>query len=180
MNFAHVGIYVNDIDRMRKFYTEMLDFLVTDVGDLERPDGTRTTIIFLSRNPDEHHQIILAAGRPESINFNPINQISFRADSLATLVGYYARFQAKYSEPLDPASHGNAVSFYVPDPEGNRLELYWQTPWYVSQPMKEYVDLTLPVSVISETVERQARALPGFKSHALWSAEMSERMGLAK
>jgi catechol-2,3-dioxygenase len=178
LSFSHIGIYVHDLAVMEAFYTAMLDFTVTDRGDLPRGDGTRTPLVFLSRDPREHHQIVLAGGRPEILGFNPINQISLKADSLETLVNCHACFLARYPEPVDPVCHGNAISFYVPDPEGNRIEVYWDTPWYVSQPMKQFIDLNLPPTALLQAAERQARALPGFKPHDVWSGEMARRMGV--
>ena len=34
LEFSHVGIFVTDLDGMRDFYTRLLGFQVTDVGDL--------------------------------------------------------------------------------------------------------------------------------------------------
>jgi catechol 2,3-dioxygenase len=33
-----------------------------------------------------------------------------------------------------PLSHGNTLSLYFNDPEGNGLEVFWDTPWHVKQP----------------------------------------------
>lgn len=42
-------------------------------------------LVFLSRDPNEHHQLVLASGRPAESNppgFNVINQISLRVPDL--------------------------------------------------------------------------------------------------
>jgi catechol-2,3-dioxygenase len=177
LDFTHMGIFVCDLEMMAKFYCRMLDFTVTDRGILNRK-GKSTPLVFLSRDPGEHHQIVLAAGRPAISEFNPINQISLKAPTLETVLDYHGRFLSEDWQDIDPVSHGNALSFYAPDPEGNRLEIYWETPWYVSQPMGIQVDLTLPPGILLAQLEAHARTLPGFKSHAEWRAEMAERMGL--
>jgi catechol 2,3-dioxygenase-like lactoylglutathione lyase family enzyme len=59
--FSHVGLRVTDLAHMEDFYTRVVGLLVTDRGTL-RDDGP--TLVFLSRNPDEHHQLVLATGRP--------------------------------------------------------------------------------------------------------------------
>ena len=51
------------VPRMQDFYTRVLGFTVTDGGELETAEGSMT-IVFLSRDPREHHQIVLASGRP--------------------------------------------------------------------------------------------------------------------
>lgn len=177
VKFSHFGMFVHDIAAMERFYVDLLDFTVTDRGDLTRGAATRS-VVFLSRDPDEHHQIVLATGRPGDLPFNPINQISMRVATLAGLRAVYHRFVAAGRHGLDPVSHGNAISFYAPDPEGNRIEIYWNTPWYVSQPMVEPIDLGEPDDVLMPALEAVARTLPGFRPRSVWRAEMAQRMGL--
>ena len=178
LTFAHFGMFVTDIARMERFYTEVLEFTVTDRGQLTGPSGP-FDLVFLSRDPDEHHQLVLATGRPADSGFNPINQISFRCDSLSTLNAAYQRMIAAGARELIPITHGNAVSVYGRDPEGNRVEIYFNLPWYVTQPMREKVDLTLGDEELMRTLESHARSVPGFEPHERWRARMAERMGVA-
>jgi catechol 2,3-dioxygenase-like lactoylglutathione lyase family enzyme len=171
-------MFVTDLPRMERFYTDVLEFTVTDRGQLNGANGP-FDLVFLSRDPDEHHQLVLATGRPAESGFNPINQISFRSDSLATLKAAYRRLVAAEARELIPVTHGNAVSVYGRDPEGNRIEVYFNLPWYVTQPMREPVDLTLGEDELMRVLEAHARALPGFEPHAQWRARMAARMGLA-
>ena len=115
LSFSHMGIYVADLARMEDFYTRVLGFAVTDRGELGD-----LTIVFLSLDPREHHQIILATGRKDAA-FNPINQISFRLAELAGLQAMARRLQDEGAKDISPISHGNALSVYFRDPEGNRL-----------------------------------------------------------
>jgi len=176
-SFSHFGMFVNDIARLEEFYTRILEFTVTDRGQLSGPQGPMD-LVFLSRDPDEHHQIVLITGRPKDLPFNPINQISLKADSLATLCAMHRRLLAERVPGIVPVTHGNAVSIYVPDPEGNRLELYFDLPWYVSQPMRVPIDLTEEASLM-QRLEAHARTLPGFRPRSEWRAEMARRMGVA-
>ena len=41
---------------------------------------------------------------------------------------------------IDPVDHGTALSIYFPDPEGNRIEIYMATPWYIKQPHRQLID----------------------------------------
>ncbi|MBX6318664.1 VOC family protein [Pigmentiphaga sp.] len=177
LSFSHVGIFVTDIERMADFYTQVLDFTITDRGTLEGPNGP-FELVFTSRDPDVHHQIVLVAGRPAHIPFNVINQLSLMADSLETLKAYYRRLQEANVEELLPVTHGNALSVYCRDPEGNRLELYIDTPWYVSQPMRVPMPIELPSDELMAWAERHARGLPGFRSREEWRADMARRMGV--
>lgn len=178
LSLSHMGFYVSDVAREEDFYSRVLEFTVTDRGTLPTPQGD-VRLVFLSRDPAVHHQIVLASGRPEHLAFNPINQLSFEADSLATLRQFHARFVSEGLEEIRPVTHGNAISIYARDPEGNRLELFIDTPWYVDQPMRVPVDFDLTDAELMAAVERHARTLPGFRPRSDWQAEMAARMGLA-
>ena len=169
--FSHMGIYVTDAARMEDFYTRVLGFTVTDRGPL----GS-TTLVFMSRDPSEHHQIILATGRPQAQGFNPINQISFRMADFAGLREMHRRLAQERVQELSPVTHGNALSVYFRDPEGNRLELFIDTPWYVIQPLRIPMDMSLPDAELWAWAEREARKLPGFKPVGEWRAEIKGRM----
>ena len=103
LSFSHVGFFVRDIERMADFYTRLLGFAVSDRGQLGK-----TSFVFLTRDPREHHQIVLASGRPDELAFNAINQISFRMADFAGLRGMYRALQAeKGVTEIAPVSHGN-------------------------------------------------------------------------
>lgn len=171
---SHVGIFVTDLPRMLDFYTGFLGFAVSDRGGR---DGSE--IVFLTRDPREHHQVVLATGRPNDLPFNIVNQISFRVDSLDTLRELRAGLEKELAVELGPVSHGNALSVYFHDPEKNRVEILIDTPWYVPQPCRLPVDLSLPDDVLWASLEREARKLPGFKSRAAWAAEIEEKIAQA-
>jgi catechol 2,3-dioxygenase-like lactoylglutathione lyase family enzyme len=175
VQLAHVGIFVADIRRMEAFYTRFFDFTVTDRGVLGP-----TELVFLSRDPKEHHQLVLASGRPAELPFNIVNQISFRVASLDDLRTLHARLADEPVTEIRPGSHGNAWSVYFRDPEGNRLELYLDTPWYINQPFREPLDLSQTDEAILRETERLCRASPGFRSHAEWRAEMARHMAPAR
>jgi catechol-2,3-dioxygenase len=174
---SHIGLFVHDMPRMEDFYTRVMGFTVTDRGQLPGPSGP-IDLVFTSRDPDEHHQIVLASGRPATPGFNIVNQLSLKADGLASLREMHRRFVAEGLAPIAPVTHGNAVSVYAPDPEGTRLEIYIDTPWYVSQPMRVPVDLSLDDQALMQHVQSHAQGLPGFKPRAEWRAQMAARMGL--
>ena len=171
--FSHMGFYVRDLERMARFYKEVMCFFETDRGDL----GT-VQLVFLSRDPCEHHQIVLASGRPTDLPFSVINQISLRVPDLATLRAVRDRVRADPDvTELLCATHGNAVSIYFRDPEGNRLEVFLDTPWYCEQPLRETIDLDQSDEAVMAFAEALARSRPRFRSRAEWIAEMEQRMG---
>lgn len=172
--FSHLGIYVTDPARMEDFYTRVLGFAVTDRGMLGP-----VSLVFLSRDAREHHQIVLASGRPPS-GFNTVNQISFRMGDFAGFREMHRRLEKEGVAELAPVTHGNALSIYFKDPEGNRIELFVDTPWYVEQPVRVPLDMKLSDAELWAWAERDARARPGFRPVEEWRAELKRRLGRSR
>lgn len=176
LTFSHVGIYVKDMAPMVDFYTRFMGFAVADRG--ARTGGGE--IVFLTRDSGEHHQFVLASGRPDELQFNIVNQLSFRVDSLATLKEMHEGLkQEKKVSNITTLTHGNALSCYFHDPENNRIELLIDTPWYVPQPHRLLVDLTLPDAELWALIEKHVRATPGFKPVAEWKQEIERKIAAA-
>jgi catechol-2,3-dioxygenase len=176
VSFSHFGIYVTDLARMEDFYTRVLGLLVSDRGQV--PGGS--DLVFLSRDPDEHHQIVLATGRPPGVEFNVVNQISFKLSTLADLKAMHARARDEGTKQFRIVTHGNAWSVYFADPEGNRVEVFVDTPWHTPQPVVEPFDIEAPVEVIERETEALCRNRPGFMSRAQWRAAQVTRMAAAR
>ena len=177
LSITHVGIYVADLPRMVDFYTRVVGFAVSDRGPRTQGGGE---IAFLTRDPTEHHQFVLATGRPADLGFSIVNQMSFRVDGLPTLKALYRDIKSEPDvEDLGPVSHGNALSAYFLDPEKNRIEFYLHTPWHVPQPHRMPVDLSLPDAELWAAVEKRVRATPGFKPREEWIADMERRIAQA-
>jgi len=174
VSLSHFGIHVTDLARMEGFYTRVLGLLVTDRGAL--PSGP--TLAFLSRDPDEHHQLVLVTGRPAEAGYNVVNQISFKVPSLEELQAMHARVRADGVTQFRVVTHGNAWSVYFADPEGNRVELFVDTPWHTPQPLAEPFDIEAPVGTIVAQTEALCRSRPGFASRAEWRERQVERMGV--
>jgi catechol 2,3-dioxygenase-like lactoylglutathione lyase family enzyme len=174
LTFSHIGIYVQDMARMVDFYTRFLGFAVADRGTTANGE-----IVFLTRDPREHHQFVLASGRPADLQFNMINQISFRVDSLTTLKELHEGLKNEQVADITTLTHGNALSCYFRDPERNRVELLIDTPWYVPQPHRLLVDLSLPDDQLWATIEKHVRATPGFKLQAEWAKEIERKIAQA-
>ena len=173
--FSHLGIHVSDLGAMEAFYTRVLGLLATDRGAL--PGGA--TLVFLSRDPDEHHQIVLVTGRPPGVDFNVVNQISFKLGTLGDLKAMHARLSSEGIKEFRIVTHGNAWSVYFADPEGNRVELFVDTPWHTPQPCAEPFDIEAPEAAILAETEALCRNRPGFRSRAEWRASQAARMGAA-
>lgn len=171
LSFSHVGIYVRDLDGMETFYADTLGMTVTDRGDLGP-----VRLVFLTTTPEEHHELVLASGRPGEVPFNVVNQISFRLDNLAALKALHARLVGLPADDIQPVTHGISWSVYCRDPEGNRLEFFVDAPWYVDQPMRVPIDLAMGEDDIMRGTEALCRDLPGFTTREAWQAGLARTL----
>ena len=171
VHFSHMGIFVSDIARMERFYKEFLGLLVSDSGNL----GT-VRMVFLSLDPSDHHQIVLVSGRPPEAAFSVINQISLRVEDLEALRHFHTNAEAHGATDVQAVTHGNALSVYFRDPEGNRVEVFIDTPWYVQQPSRQPIDLSLPDQELWRWAEAHARNLPGFRPVSDWRQQFQTRV----
>jgi len=170
--FSHFGIHVTNLERMVEFYTRVLGLIVTDRGRL---DGG-PELAFLSRDPDEHHQMVLVTGRPAGAGYNVVNQISFKLPELADLKTMHTRVRAEGIEQFRIVTHGNAWSIYFADPEGNRVELFVDTPWHTPQPFAAPFDIEAPVDTIFADTEAICRRRPGFEARSAWREAATAKM----
>jgi catechol 2,3-dioxygenase-like lactoylglutathione lyase family enzyme len=170
---THIGLYVEDMDAMVAFYTGLLGLVVTDHGELH---GRQLT--FLSRNADEHHQIVLVTGRRVEGETQLLSQISFRLadDDLGALRWFRARARELGAGGMEARNHGNSWSIYFRDPEANRLELYTATPWYVSQPWSELLDLDASDEEIREITKKVIEETARWSPVAVWRAQLAARL----
>jgi len=149
--------------------------VASDAGDLKTNTGT-VRMVFLSRNPLDHHQIVLCEGRPPEATFSVINQISLRAEDLDALRYFHSNAAAHGATNVQAITHGNAISVYFWDPEGNRVEIFIDTQWYVHQPLREPIDLSLPDEQFWQWAEAHARKLPGFQPVSDWREQFQSRV----
>ncbi|WP_137918641.1 VOC family protein [Hydrogenophaga sp. 2FB] len=167
---THLGLYVRDLDAMVAFYAGLLGMVVTDSGELR---GGRIT--FMSRSPNEHHQLVMVSGRPDE-DYSPISQMSFRVNTLEDLQHYNRAVAQMGLRDLRPSNHGNAWSIYFLDPEGNRVEIYATSPWYVSQPYQQPLDLDAPADEIRASTKAMVSGDASFQPREAWQRALSERL----
>ena len=172
VQLTHVGVQVRDLDQMISFYQRTLGMVLTDRGEYYLGGE----IAFLSRNPNEHHQFVIASGRKDDPETTPINQISFRVDSLEDLITYHKNLLADQVPIQRTITHGNAWSIYFFDPEGNRIELYCVTPWYVEQPYGIPIDLNAPIAEIMKITEDMIKDNPTKISQEQWSNQLRAKI----
>jgi catechol 2,3-dioxygenase len=170
---THMGINVWDIKGMEAFYTDVLGLLVTDRGV---GANFKADLVFMSVSPASHHQVVLASGRDPEPGKSTINQISFKLEDLDELREMYRLVRDHGVEGLRPLNHGNSWSTYFYDPEGNQVELYVDTPWYISQPHGDLFDPEAPSEEIYAATEALCRDDPNFMPIEEWQAKVEAQL----
>ena len=145
---GHVGLHVRDLEKAKSFYRDILGLTVTD----EDPE---LGLVFMSARPkEEHHELLLCRGRNVGGEARMLQQVSFRCNSLDDVIGFYHRLKQCGIKFDMVVSHGNAVGVYFYDPEGNRIETYWNTGLKAKQPYAEPIDLERPADELRRHIER--------------------------
>lgn len=118
---GHAHLKVRDLDRALDFYTRFFDLKL-----IERVDDHYA---FLSGG-EFHHEIALQALGPNAAPPLPdqvgLYHIAFEVpDRRAFALAYKALTQAGI--PVGPVDHRISWAMYFNDPDGNGLEIYWDT-----------------------------------------------------
>ena len=140
---------------MEHFYTTLLGFDVTD-RSAQTGDGE---MVFLSQDPDEHHQLVLRQAERPTARDALLDHIAFRVPTLEELRAVHRAAEEFGAGPIETVSHGSTWSVYVPDPETNRIEFFVDTPWPVAQPCRFDIDLSLSDQELKESTEAHLREL---------------------
>ena len=163
---SHFGIFVRDMEAMTRFYTQVFGLRLTDRG-VGR--NFRIPLNFLSGTPTQHHQLVLAGGRAAD-SPSTVMQMSFKVGAIADLRRVRAAALAEGAARMRGMNHGNALSIYFEDLEGNTIEVYLDTPWYIPQPHGDPLDLEKADAEIWAETEAACRADPGFEPQPQWAA----------
>jgi|HubBroStandDraft_6_1064221.scaffolds.fasta_scaffold00191_22 catechol 2,3-dioxygenase-like lactoylglutathione lyase family enzyme len=120
LGIAHVGIYVNDLDRTRTFYKDFLGF--GEPFSLKREDGTEW-IVYIKIN--ELQYIELFAERHRS--GGPLGHFALYTDNLAHMKDY---LESRGVEPVDNIHAGRTGNrfFTIKDPDGHTVEIMQYEP----------------------------------------------------
>jgi catechol 2,3-dioxygenase len=174
VTFNHLGFHVFDLDRMEDFYTRVMGFAVSDRGEVR---GFKA--VFLTRDPADHHQIVLFSGRTAPREAVFLNQLTFQVDTLEILLLCHAALEAEGITQIRCVDHGVSWSLYYPDPEGNRIELFAKSPWYIVQPHIAEFDPAQPAAAIFEGTRSRIAADPTLVPMAQWEGAFAARLNNA-
>lgn len=133
---GHIVLKVRDLERSRRFYTEVLGLDVMK-------DLPEVKMVFLASNRRDHHEIALAEVGPQAGAPKPndvgLAHFAFRLKSEADLRAAYREFKERGVPISFTVNHGVARSIYFLDPDGNQLEVYVDnTPAEIAQMKNPY------------------------------------------
>lgn len=176
VRWSHCVLRVRDVEAMVAFYCDALGFRVADRGPIGRGGGE---IVFLSGSSSDHHQMAFMGVRgPEEAS--SLEHNAFRVDSLAEVLDRYRWATGdERVEAAHPVTHGNAISVYFSDPEGNGIEVFCDTPWHVQQPQVRGWDPSKREDEILATIEAEFRDEPEFMPMEQYRARQAELFGEA-
>ena len=116
---SHVGVFVNDLEGMTRFYCDTLGFTESHRNE--------DRMVFLTADIEkEDHEVVLVRGRDGDAKI--IQQLSFRVSGVEDVRAFYRTFKDTGVQIQQTVSHGAGVSCYFYDPEGNRLEVFADIP----------------------------------------------------
>jgi len=122
---GHVVIKMRNLERSRKFYTEVLGMDV--MMEIPAIRG-----VFLANNRRDHHEIALFEVGPEAAGLQAkqigLAHIAFRLRNEAELQAAYKEFKEKDIPISFTVNHGVTKSVYFRDPDGHELEVYCDNP----------------------------------------------------
>lgn len=177
VSWSHCVLKVRDIEAMVRFYCDTMGWVVADRGPLGPPGAP--DIVFLTGSSSDHHQMALAQTRGDE-EATSLDHNAFRVASLADVKAMHERLTADPRvEAVAPLTHGNAISVYFKDPEGNGIEIFCDSPWHVKQPAARGWDPNLSEPEILAYVENQFRDDSEFQPMDAYRAQRAKAFGEA-
>lgn len=122
---SHVVYRTNRYDEMIAWYQEVFG---------ARVKSRSPALAFLTFDDEDHRLAIanLQAMRPDQPGLDRpglvgVDHVSYTLDSIADLFGNYEYLKAKGITPYWCIHHGDTVSMYYADPDGNQMEFQVET-----------------------------------------------------
>jgi len=139
---GHVGIFVRDVEKSKRFYTGILGFKVSDVNE--------KGIVFLRCGADHHDTVLIPLPKEKQSSVFPerreIQQISYEVDRVEDLreaLKFLKEKGVTIVSGLQQRGPGNDRTIDFLDPDGNNIQLYCemdQIGWDgVSRPKEMWV-----------------------------------------
>lgn len=122
MKFLHTMIRVGDLERSKKFYSEMLGLKFH--RETEYPDG-EFTLAFLGYGGDTEPFLELTYNwGTESYDLgNAYGHMAFGVEDIYATCEKIEEIGGKVIRPPGPMKHGTTVIAFIEDPDGYKVEL---------------------------------------------------------
>lgn len=123
---GHILVRVLDLERSKKFYTEVLGFHVLE----EDPEhgGTFMALPGQSHAIDLFQTQDLATAERQTPGVRGLGHIAFRVENEEALKDANATLRERGVEITRTIDHVSQKSIYFHDPDGNTLEIYYELP----------------------------------------------------
>lgn len=133
VTIGHVHLRTADIDRIRRFYVDVLGFDVVMEARGVPGWGTTGDMLFVSAGGYHHHlgfnTWLSAGGGSTPDGVAGLHHVAIRYPTRAGLADALRRLQADEWPIRDAEDHGTHEAIYVVDPDGNTLELCFDRPF---------------------------------------------------
>ncbi len=171
---GHAVVFVSDIERSKRFYTDLLGFKVSDVYPSNMMPGG---MVFLRCNGDHHCLALVGGGAPGQDGKRADKSLHHLAFELATLEEVFrARDHLKQAGARlvfeGRRRAGCQVSVEFLDPDGHHLELYWDVDQIGSDGRARPAEEWRP----TQTLEDAVRIAPPGQDMTLHDAALRARV----
>ena len=119
---GHAVVFVSDLERARRFYSDVLGFKVSDVYPVSMMPGG---MVFLRCNGD-HHCLALVGGK-DATRDRSLHHLAFELATLEEVFRARDHLKAHGTRIVYEGRRraGCQVAVEFLDPDGHHLELYW-------------------------------------------------------
>ncbi|MFO1086446.1 MAG: VOC family protein [Reyranellaceae bacterium] len=121
---GHVVVNVADLEKSKRFYTEVLGFQTTDIyGDDKMPGG----MVFLRCNGDHHCLALIGGAPPAGEAKRTLHHMAFELATLDEVFRARDHLEKHGAKIVYQGRRraGCQVSVEFLDPDGHHLEFYW-------------------------------------------------------
>ena len=113
-HLGHVTLFAENPDLLAEFYRDLFGMKI--VGR-----ASSGSSVFIGGRPhEENHELAFIHNRKAA-------HIGLKVNSPGELLAYYQEVKARGLKIVADWNHGIALALYVPDLEGNLVEIYWHT-----------------------------------------------------
>ena len=123
---GHVALVVGDVEKSKVFYHGVLGMDIRE----EDPDhgGTFLGVGRHGHNVDLFPHEAVSARQMEDLAGQRMHHLALEVDTREDLIEAYKTLKEAGVEIEATMNHESQHSIYVKDPDGNRVEIYWEFP----------------------------------------------------